>query len=228
MDSRLQEPMFSEVDRLKYFYARCADEDSADEEFAYAKERGFENSQIYIDKSSGKNAKRPNLSLMRSRLQRGDEVFVTELSRLAKSTRELLDLVREFDSGRVNFHSEKEEIDTTAPNGELVFHIFDSIAKFQKQIKLENAAEGRAAVKAQGKRAGRPKVDQDALDLALHMFQFDLEKSIPEICRKTGISRSTLYRVAEERGVQRASHLRDTHELTFDRYGSVKIEPRNE
>ena len=85
-----------------------------------------------------------------------------------------------------------------------MFHIFASIAEFQRQIILENAAEGREAARKQGKPIGRPKVDQSNLEIALTLFQHDANKSIKDICNLTGISRSTLYREAEKGNLTRA------------------------
>lgn len=189
---------------MRFFYARCSTrEQNEARQVAYAKELGIDDKQIFIDKASGKNAERPALKDMLSRLREGDEVHITELSRLGRNTRDLIELMDTFESMGVSLISKKEAIDTTTPAGRLVFHIFASIAEFQRQIILESAAEGRAAAKEQGKPVGRPKVDQDALDLALHMFQYDKDKSVKDICAKTGISRSTLYREAEKRGMAR-------------------------
>lgn len=191
---------------MRFFYARCSTKDQNEaRQIAHAKELGIDDACIFIDKASGKNANRPALQDMLSRLREGDEIFITELSRLGRNTRDLLELMDRFEQMKVEIHSKKEAIDTTTPAGRLVFHIFASVAEFQRQIILESAAEGRAAAKAQGKPIGRPKVDQDALDMALHLYQTDAGKSVPEICSKTGIGRSTLYRFAEERGLARAS-----------------------
>lgn len=191
---------------MRFFYARCSTKDQNEaRQIAHAKELGIKDSCIFIDKASGKNANRPALQDMLSRLREGDEIFITELSRLGRNTRDLLELMDKFEQMKVEIHSKKEAIDTTTPAGRLVFHIFASVAEFQRQIILESAAEGRAAAKAQGKPIGRPKVDQDALGMALHLYQTDASKSVPEICSKTGIGRSTLYRFAEERSLIRAS-----------------------
>lgn len=191
---------------MRFFYARCSTKDQNEsKQTSYAKKLGIEESCVFIDKASGKNADRPALKDMLSRLREGDEVHITELSRLGRNTRDLLDLMDEFERTGVQLVSKKEAIDTTTPAGKLVFNIFASVAEFQRQIILENAAEGRAAAREQGKPIGRPKVDQDALGLALHMFQFDPDKSVSEICSKTGIGRSTLYRAAEAQGLSRAS-----------------------
>lgn len=190
---------------MEFFYARCSTKDQNEaRQIVYAEELGIESKYVFIDKASGKNANRPALQDMLSRLREGDEIYITELSRLGRNTRDLLELMDKFEQMKVEVHSKKEAIDTTTPAGRLVFHIFASVAEFQRQIILESAAEGRAAAKAQGKPIGRPKVDQNALGLALHMFQSDSSKSIADICAKTGIGRSTLYRIAEERGINRA------------------------
>lgn len=190
---------------MRFLYARCSTKAQNEaRQLEYAEKLGLPESQIFIDKASGKNQDRPALQDMLSRLREGDEVYVTELSRLGRNTRDLLDLMETFKEKKVSLISKKESIDTTTATGVLVFNIFASIAEFQRQIILENAAEGRAAARKMGKPIGRPKVDQDALSLALHMFKYDREKSVKDICVKTGISRSTLYREAESRGIKRA------------------------
>lgn len=191
---------------MQFLYARCSTKEQNEaRQLEYARQLGIPEKQIFIDKASGKNANRPALKDMLSRLRKDDEVFVTELSRLGRNTRDLLELVDRFNELGVQLHSKKEQIDTTTHSGMLVFKIFASVAEFQRQIILENAAEGREAARKAGKPVGRPKVDQDRLDMALYLFQNDSSKSIAEICEKTGVSRSTLYRAADRVGVARAS-----------------------
>ena len=145
---------------------------------------------------------------MLSRLRKGDEVNISELSRLGRNTQDLLSLMDGFKELGVEVKSKKEKIDTSTPAGVLTFQIFAAIAEFQRQIILESAAEGRAAARAQGKPMGRPRVNQDKLGYALHLFSTDGSKSIAEICSETGISRSTLYREAGKHDIARASSMR--------------------
>lgn len=191
---------------MQFLYARCSTKEQNEaRQLEYARQLGIPEKQIFIDKASGKNANRPALKDMLSRLRKDDEVFVTELSRLGRNTRDLLELMDRFNELGVQLHSKKESIDTTTPSGVLVFQIFASVAEFQRQIILENAAEGREAARKAGKPIGRPRVDQDRLDLALYLFQNNLSMSVAEICEKAGVSRSTLYREADKRGLARAS-----------------------
>lgn len=189
---------------MKFLYARCSTKEQNEaRQLEYAHELGLKGSQIFIDKASGKNANRPALKDMLSRLREGDEVYITELSRLGRSTKDLIDLMETFEQMHVEVHSKKEAIDTTTPAGKLIFHMLSAIAEFQRQIILENAAEGREAAMKQGVKFGRPNVDEDALNMALYLFENDRTKPVKEICEKTGISRSTLYREAEKRGIKR-------------------------
>lgn len=189
---------------MKFLYARCSTKEQNEaRQLEYAHKLGLKDSQIFIDKASGKNANRPALKDMLSRLREGDEVYITELSRLGRSTKDLIDLMETFEQMHVEVHSKKEAIDTTTPAGKLIFHMLSAIAEFQRQIILENAAEGREAAMKQGVKFGRPNVDEDALNMALYLFENDRTKPVKEICEKTGISRSTLYREAEKRGIKR-------------------------
>lgn len=191
---------------MRFFYARCSTRQQNEaRQIEYAHELGIEERNIFIDKASGKNADRPALKDMLSRLREGDEVNVSELSRLGRNTQDLLALMDGFKELGVEVRSKKENIDTSTPAGVLTFQVFAAIAEFQRQIILESAAEGRAAARAQGKPMGRPRVNQDKLGYALHLFSTDSGKSIADICSETGVGRSTLYREASNRGVARAS-----------------------
>ena len=128
---------------MKFLYARCSTKEQNEaRQLEYAHELGLKDNQIFIDKASGKNANRPALKDMLSRLREGDEVYITELSRLGRSTKDLIDLMETFEQMHVEVHSRKEAIDTTTPAGKLIFHMLSAIAEFQRQIILENAAEG--------------------------------------------------------------------------------------
>ncbi|WP_276683143.1 recombinase family protein [Slackia piriformis] len=188
------------------FYARCSTKEQNEaRQIEYARELDIEERYIFIDKASGKNTDRPALKELLRTMRNGDTLHITELARLGRSTKDLIDLMDKFEKEGVEVHSKKEAIDTSTPAGRLVFHIFASVAEFQRQLILENAAEGRAAAKAAGKPTGRPKVDQSVLEHALYLFEHDSDKSIAQICAKTGISRSTLYRAADEKGAARAA-----------------------
>ncbi|MEA5020943.1 MAG: recombinase family protein [Gordonibacter sp.] len=103
---------------MKFFYARCSTKDQNEaRQLAYAKELDLSDTQIFIDKASGKNANRPALQDLLSRLREGDEIHINELSRLGRNTHDLLELMDKFEQMKVELHSKKEAIDTTTPAG---------------------------------------------------------------------------------------------------------------
>lgn len=110
---------------------------------------------IYREKISGKNTNRPELKKMMNFVRDGDTVVVESYSRLARSTKDLLNIVEELQSKGVNFISSKENIDTTTPSGKLMFTIFAGIAEFERTCMLQRQREGIAEAKKQGKYKGR-------------------------------------------------------------------------
>ena len=188
------------------FYARCSTAgQNESRQLEYAKELGIEERFIFIDKASGKNTDRPALQEMLKTMREGDHIYISELSRLGRNLRDLLDLVDRFEKEGVELHSEKEQLSTASPSGRLIFHVFASVSEFQRDLILENAEAGRRAAKAAGKHMGRPKTNTDALNHALLMFEHDADKSISEICETTKVSRSVLYREASKRNIARAT-----------------------
>ena len=99
---------------------------------------------------------RPKLQSLMKTVQKGDAVVVESISRFARNTRDLLDLVAKLTKKGVEFISLKEHIDTTTPPGRLVLTIFGAMYEFERETILQRQAEGIAAAKSQGKQFGRP------------------------------------------------------------------------
>lgn len=118
--------------------------------------------KVFTDKSSGKDTARPGLQKMLSFVREGDTVIVESYSRLARSTRDLLDLVEHFEKNGINFISKKEAIDTTTPAGRLMLTIFAGIAQFERDCNLDRQREGIAEAKKAGKYKGRKPIAVDA------------------------------------------------------------------
>ena len=110
---------------------------------------------IYIDQCSGKNTDRPQLKKMLSYVRKGDTVIVESISRFARNTRDLLDLVERLTAKGVEFVSKKEAIDTTTPTGKFMLTIFGAVAELEREYILQRQREGIAIAKEQGKYTGR-------------------------------------------------------------------------
>lgn len=111
--------------------------------------------KVFIDKCSGKNTDRPALKELLNFVRDGDTVVVESISRLARNTRDLLELVDKFTEQGVGFVSQKENIDTSTPTGKFVLTLFGAIAELEREYILQRQSEGIAIAKANGTFKGR-------------------------------------------------------------------------
>lgn len=152
--------------------------------------------KVFAEKVSGKNADREKLEELRAYVREGDTVFVTELSRLARSLSDLLEITKEFQEKHVNFVSAKEQIDTSTATGRLVFHLIASIAEFERDLIKERQREGIEASRKAGKHLGRPHKSYDkALFQTLYRLYQQRKVSVSAIAKEMQISRATVYRL---------------------------------
>ena len=112
--------------------------------------------RIFADRISGTRRSRPELDRMLDQLRGGDIVVVTKYDRLARSLRDLLEIVEAIGQRGAGFKSLAEDIDTTTPAGRLVFHVFASIAQFERERISERTREGLEAARRRGRVGGRP------------------------------------------------------------------------
>ena len=96
---------------------------------------------VFIDRASGKNAQRPELARMLEFVRQGDTVVVEAISRFARNTRDLLELVEQLTYKGVEFVSRKEAIDTTTPSGKFMLTIFGAVAELERAYILERQKE---------------------------------------------------------------------------------------
>ena len=122
-----------------------------------------------------------------------DIVVIESLSRLGRSTKNLLELVEYFKGKKVKLISTKENIDTESATGQLLLTVLSAISQFERDLTVERTKEGLVAARARGRKGGRPKSDEKALNKAIKLYQ-SKEYSIKEIVSMTGISQSTIYR----------------------------------
>ena len=111
--------------------------------------------EVYIDRMSGKSADRPELKRLMEYVRKGDTVIVESISRFARNTRDLLELVERLTAKGVEFVSKKEAIDTTTPSGKFMLTIFGAVAELEREYILQRQQEGIAITKVQGVYKGR-------------------------------------------------------------------------
>lgn len=150
--------------------------------------------RIFADKISGAKRDRPELDVMLDQLRPGDVVVVAKYDRLARSLRDLLDLVEAIKDRGAGFRSLAEDIDTTTSAGRLVFHVFASIAQFERERIAERTKEGLQAAKARGRVGGRPPALSTDQKAEVRRMRDDEQRAISEIARLFKVSERTVRR----------------------------------
>lgn len=150
--------------------------------------------RIFADKISGSMRDRPSLNKLFEQLRPGDVVVVTKYDRLARSLKDLLDLVEAIKDRGAGFRSLAEDIDTTTPAGRLIFHVFASIAQFERERIAERTREGLQAAKARGRVGGRPPALSAAQKTEVRRMRDEEHRSVSEIAGLFKVSERTVRR----------------------------------
>lgn len=192
---------------MKYGYIRVstAEQNTARQD-VLMQTLGVDN--IFTDKISGKNMQRPQLKAMLEVLQPGDTVIVESISRFARNTRDLLDLIDELIKKDVTFISKKESVDTDTPQGKFMLTIWGAMAEMERAFILERQAEGIAIKKSQGgydgaNWQGRPRQQVDA-ELFEEMFRLVSDKKMNY--RQAAGALRLSYDATRKRMIEREKH----------------------
>src|SRR5215470_2270752 len=159
----------------------------------YAARRGWTIAAEYVEHISSAKERRPELEklLTECRKRRFDAVVVYRYDRFARSLRQLVNALDEFRALGIDFVSLHEGVDTSTPNGRLVFGIFASIAEFERELIRDRVRSGLALAKSRGKLLGRPRVTVDRTRIASLRKE---GQSWAQICDHLGISKGTAQR----------------------------------
>lgn len=181
---------------MKIGYARVSTADqNLDRQRDILKQCGCE--RIFEEKISGASAQRPELMRILDMLRDGDIIIVSELTRLSRSVKDLFELIDIVHLKGANLKSLKEPwLDTTTPQGKLLFTIFAGISQFDRDLIRQRTMEGLSSARARGRNGGRPKIEQKNVDLAMKMYN-SKTYSITQIIQATNVSKSTIYRYSK-------------------------------
>lgn len=174
-------------------YARVStDDQNLDAQTDALAEVGAE--RIFADKISGTKRERPELDKALDQLRSGDVVVVAKYDRLARSLRDLLGIVEAIQARGAGFRSLAEDIDTTTPAGLLVFHVFASIAQFERERISERTKEGLKAARKRGRVGGRPPALSPTQKAEVRQMRDDESRSISSIAQLFKVSERTVRR----------------------------------
>jgi len=151
--------------------------------------------RVYADKITGTSRSRPQLDLMIDQLRSGDVVVVTKYDRLARSLKDLLEIVEAVRDRGAGFRSLAEDIDTTTPAGRLIFHVFASIAQFERERISERTREGLQAARKRGRVGGRPPALSVAQKVEVIRMRDEEHRPLADIARLFKVSVKTIRRV---------------------------------
>jgi DNA invertase Pin-like site-specific DNA recombinase len=176
-----------------FAYARVSTQDqNLDAQLDALKASGAE--KIFKEKITGKTKNRPQLDKLLEQLRAGDVVIVTKYDRLARSLKDLIMIVEAIRERGAGFKSLGEDIDTTTSAGRLVFHVFGSIAEFERERIAERTREGLKAARSRGRIGGRPPaLSTDQREEVRQMRDKD-NRPISEIARLFKVSVDTVRR----------------------------------
>lgn len=176
--------------KIGYIRISTTDQNTARQE-VLMKELGVE--QVFIDKVSGKNTQRPQLTKMMGFVREGDVVIVESISRFARNTKDLLDLIEQLNSKQVEFVSKKEAIDTTTPTGKFMLTVFGAVAELEREYILQRQREGIAIAKANGVYKGRKPIYRPEFNDVVALWQ-DGQITAVEAMKRLDLKPSTFYR----------------------------------
>lgn len=158
--------------------------------------------RIYEEKISGKDMKRPQLQAMLDFVREGDKVYVSEFSRLARSTKDLLTIIETLDEKGVSLISLKENLDTKTSTGRLMVGIIASINQFEREQIKERQMAGIKIAKEAGKYKGRQvkKIDDNTFRAAYEDYRHRSINKV-QLAKRLRISRPTLDKMLKEKGL---------------------------
>ena len=151
----------------------------------------------FMEKVSAKDTNRPQLKAMLDFAREGDTIYVWDFSRLARSTKDLLELVELMQSKGIYLKSIKENLDTSTPTGKLMLTMIGAINEFERANLLERQREGIAIAKQEGKYKGRKEVSIDNFEEHYERYiRREISKS--DLAKELNISRPTLDKLIKE------------------------------
>ena len=178
---------------MKIGYARVSTNDqNTNLQIDALKKSGCE--KIFEEKASGAQRERPELKAALEYVRKGDTIVVWKLDRLARSLKQLIETVEDLERREIGFQSLTEAIDTSTSGGRLIFHIFASLAEFERNIIRERTKAGLESAKARGRTGGRPpKLSDKDIEVAKTLLK-NPDITVAEVANKLGVSFPTLYR----------------------------------
>lgn len=154
--------------------------------------------KIFVDKQSGKDKRRPQLQEMLNFIREGDVLIIESISRLARNTKDFLEIVNTLTDKGVEVISLKENIDTSTPQGKFICTIFGALYELERESIKQRQLEGIAIAREKGVVFGRPKIPIDENFMREYKLWKNGKQTAVQTYKKLDVSRSTFYRKVKE------------------------------
>ena len=162
---------------------------------------GVKEENIYKESISGAKRHRPELNHLQTVLRTGDVIVIESLSRLSRTSCDLLEILRDWEDKGIQCISLKEQLDFSSTTGKLMLTVLAALSQFERDIIRDRVKEGLAAARARGRVGGRPKTDTKALNKALKLYHANTH-TLQEIREVTGVTTSVLYRALRKQATE--------------------------
>ena len=184
---------------MKVAYIRVSTEEQSD---LYQRDLLSDCEKVFAEKKSGKNAERPQLKAMIDFVREGDTVKVVSISRLARNTKDLLNIVETLNNKKVNFVSLNENIDTSTASGKFMLTVFGAMYQMEREYLLEKQREGIRVAKEANKYKGKPKlsIDADLMRKECEKWRKG-EQTATDTMKRLNLKPNTFYRRVKELGL---------------------------
>lgn len=178
-------------------YARVStEEQNLDRQIDALTAAGVDKRNLYQEKITGTRRDRPELNQMLSELQADDTVIITDLTRISRSTKDLLDIVEKIKLKGAAIKSIKDTwLDTTSDNpyNHFLLTVMSGLSQLERDLISQRTKEGLASARARGRNGGRPSLQNQKGDMVKTLYQSGMK--VVDIVNQTGLSRSTVNRI---------------------------------
>lgn len=154
--------------------------------------------KIYVEKISAKDTNRPLLKQMLEYVREGDSIYITDFSRLARSTKDLLNITEELDRRGIKLISLKESLDTSTPSGKMMLTMLSAIYQFERENTLERQREGIAIAVSQNKYKGRKEIPKPEQWNEIYNLYKNRTITGTEAMKRLNLRRNTFYKFVSE------------------------------
>ena len=186
--------------KMRVAYVRVSTVEQNEERQLQALE-GFEIEKWFVEKKSGKNTNREQLTLMLEFVRAGDVIYVMDFSRLSRSVSDLLNIVQTLERKNVRLVSLKENIDTHTPTGKLMLTVIGAIAEFERENLLERQKEGIDIAKKQGRYKGKKRKTLENFDQVYNEWKNN-NITATSASKLLGVTRATFYNRVKQKEME--------------------------